>query len=122
MEPFLEVEMRRGIVVIGETPCAPSEHGVGHGGPTCIWLGEPADGPVAKRRELQVEDPATQMLSFREALALLKVSRNTLYRQVHAGKIPGVRRVGRAWRFHRASLIGWLSCSGPDTRRKRRKR
>ena len=114
--------MRRGIVVIGETPCAPREHGVGHGGATCIWLGEADDGPVAKRRELLTEEQEPELLSFREALALLKVSRNTLYRQVHAGEIPGVRRVGRAWRFHRASLIRWLSCSGPDTRGKRRTR
>ena len=41
---------------------------------------------------------------------------------IEVGKIPGARRVGRAWRFHRESLLKWLSCTGPDTHGKRRKR
>jgi excisionase family DNA binding protein len=84
---------------------------------TCIWLGERPRHNGGERRG----DPAA-LLSFKEALELLRVSRNTLYRLCRAGKIPGARRVGRAWRFHRESLLKWLSCTGPDTHGKRRKR
>jgi len=113
--------MGRGVVVIGEVQCAPREYSSGFDTPTCIWLGEPPDAsPV--RKKVPREKPEAELLSFREALALLKVSRNTLYRLVNAGEIPGVRRVGRAWRFHRASLIRWISGTGrPDTRRRRRR-
>jgi len=113
--------MGRGVVVIGEAQCAPPEYSSGFDTPTCIWLGEPPDASLAKKK-VPREEPEAEYLSFREALAILRVSRNTLYRLVNAGEIPGARRVGRAWRFHRASLNRWLSGTGPDTRRKRKRR
>ena len=114
--------MGQGVVVIGEAQCAPREYLSGLDAPTCIWLGERPEAPASKRTIPRAQ-PEAELLSFREALALLKVSRNTLYRLIHTGTIPGVRRVGRAWRFHRASLIRWVSDTGrPDTRRKRKRR
>jgi len=103
---------------LGETPCASPQHRISVERPTCVWLGEP---PPRSPNKVPPNDDA-EILSFREALVLLKISRNTLYRLVHTGQIPGVRRVGRAWRFHRASLMRWLSCPDSERRGRRRRR
>ena len=106
-----------GVVVIGHAQCAPREKRVALDCPTCIWIG--STQPAVGSRSAELDD--TELLSFREALEVLRVSRNTLYKLVGADKIPGARRVGRAWRFHRASLVDWLSCTGPGTHGRQRK-
>jgi excisionase family DNA binding protein len=47
-------------------------------------------------------------IAFDEALALIGISRNTLYALVKKGKIPGARKLGSTWRFHREVLLEWL--------------
>ena len=57
------------------------------------------------------EEPASQvMISFREALVIIGVSRNTLYSLLGRKVIPGVRKLGGTWRFHRQTLLDWLAC------------
>lgn len=53
----------------------------------------------------------SDVLTFEEAMALLKVGRSTLYRAVARNQVPH-RRVGRLVRFSRAALIAWLDSSG----------
>lgn len=47
------------------------------------------------------------VLNADEAAALLRISRNTIYRLVEKGRLPG-RKVGREWRFSRQALLAWL--------------
>jgi len=57
-----------------------------------------------------VEAPSRVMISFKEALAMTGLSRNTLYSLIRENKIPGVRKIGGTWRFHRQMLLDWLAC------------
>jgi len=54
--------------------------------------------------------PSQVTLSFREALTIIGVSRNTLYSLLARRVIPGVRKLGGTWRFHRQTLLDWLAC------------
>ncbi len=56
------------------------------------------------------------VLTFDEALALLKVGRSTLYRAVARNQIPH-RRIGRLVRFSRAALLAWLHLTSPPAAR-----
>lgn len=47
-------------------------------------------------------------LSFSQALPLTGLSRNTLYSLLRAGQVPSARKLGNTWRFHHATLLGWL--------------
>lgn len=47
-------------------------------------------------------------ISFSQALPLTGLSRNTLYSLLKAGQVPGARKLGNTWRFHRTTLLGWL--------------
>jgi excisionase family DNA binding protein len=47
------------------------------------------------------------VMTFEEAMKLLKVSSTTLYRMVNDGRIPA-RKIGRQWRFSRRVLMEWL--------------
>jgi excisionase family DNA binding protein len=67
-------------------------------------------GPARATKAPEVEIPSQVTISFHEARAIIGVSRNTLYRLLHAKKIPGVRKLGGTWRFHRATLLRWLAC------------
>jgi len=51
-------------------------------------------------------------LSFSQALPLTGLSRNTLYSLCKAGQVPGARKLGNTWRFHRTTLLGWLGQEG----------
>ena len=48
------------------------------------------------------------MLTVDELAALLRVEPKTIYRAVKLGEIPGARRLGRAIRIHRPTLLRWL--------------
>lgn len=43
------------------------------------------------------------LLTFKEAMAYLRVGRSTLYRLMQAGTLRG-HKVGRTWRFYRSDL------------------
>lgn len=44
------------------------------------------------------------LLTFREAMAFLRVSRSTLYRLMWSGQLRG-HKVGSTWRFYEADLL-----------------
>ncbi|MCB9754489.1 MAG: helix-turn-helix domain-containing protein [Myxococcales bacterium] len=39
--------------------------------------------------------------------------RNKLYRMAKNGEIPGARKLGGTWQFHRETLLAWLDCRAP---------
>jgi len=43
------------------------------------------------------------LLTFKEAMSYLRVSRSTLYRLMWSGQLTG-HKVGSTWRFHREDL------------------
>jgi excisionase family DNA binding protein len=49
-----------------------------------------------------------EILKAEEVAALLRVDRKTVYEAAARGQIPGARRLGRALRFHRDTLLEWL--------------
>ncbi|MBN3038789.1 MAG: helix-turn-helix domain-containing protein [Candidatus Omnitrophica bacterium] len=48
-----------------------------------------------------------EVLTLEEASAFLKLSKSTLYNLARKGEVP-VRKIGRSWRFSKASLLKWL--------------
>jgi len=50
------------------------------------------------------------LLTFKEAMGFLRVSRSTLYRLMWSGQITG-HKVGSTWRFYREDL---RACVGRD--------
>jgi len=62
------------------------------------------------------EDP--DVLTAEEAAALLRVSTKTLLALAREGELPG-EKVGRAWRFLRPELLGYLRGAGRSASRDR---
>jgi excisionase family DNA binding protein len=55
-------------------------------------------------------EPTTDVvLTVPELAALLKMHPQSIYAMAAEGKIPGVRRIGRAVRFHRPTVLAWLA-------------
>lgn len=48
-------------------------------------------------------------LTVDEAAEVMRVNRKTVYEVIAAGDLPGVRRLGRTIRIHRATLLRWLA-------------
>jgi excisionase family DNA binding protein len=55
-----------------------------------------------------MEKGLNEILTVDEAADLLRIPRSTVYKLAQLGKIPA-QKVGRHWRFHRATLIQWIS-------------
>ena len=51
------------------------------------------------------------LLTFKEAMSYLRVSRSTLYRLMWSGQLTG-HKVGSTWRFYRDDL---RACVGSET-------
>ncbi len=49
----------------------------------------------------------TELMTLREVAGYLRVTEKTIYRLLERGKIPATK-VGRQWRFDRASVDAWL--------------
>lgn len=47
-------------------------------------------------------------LTVEEAAQLLRVNQWTIYRLLKKKQLPGARKIGRAWRFHRDTLMQWM--------------
>lgn len=62
------------------------------------------------------EDP--DVLTAEEAATLLRVSTKTLLALAREGELPG-EKVGRAWRFLRPELLGYLRGAGRSASRDR---
>lgn len=55
-----------------------------------------------------MENNQTDILTVDEAAELLKIPRSSVYKLSQQGKIPA-QKVGRHWRFHRATLLKWIA-------------
>ncbi len=49
-----------------------------------------------------------EMLTLKETMEIIKVSRNTMYLLVRDGAIPA-RKVGSEWRIMRSNLVTWMN-------------
>ena len=59
----------------------------------------------------------TVLLTFREAMDFLRVSRSTIYRLMWSGQLQG-HKVGNTWRFYERdllALVGGKEIAGPFT-------
>ena len=55
------------------------------------------------------EQPGSpSILTVDELAALLRINRKTAYDAIAEGRIPGVRRVGRAIRISKDAVLNWL--------------
>jgi excisionase family DNA binding protein len=97
-----------------EASCDPEARRTASPVSACVWL---PDRPL----DLALPTTTAELLDFDQARHLLALSRNTLYRLLRAGEIPGARRVGKAWRFHRATLLHWIATGTGAPRRGRRR-
>jgi excisionase family DNA binding protein len=52
--------------------------------------------------------PDDPLLTLKEAMSYLRVSRSTLYRLMESGRLRGYK-VGKSWRFHREDLRGCVA-------------
>lgn len=50
----------------------------------------------------------SDILTVEEAAELLKIPRSSVYKLAQEGKLPA-QKVGRHWRFHRMTLLRWVS-------------
>ena len=56
-------------------------------------------------------DQAEEILTTEEVCKLLRVSRQTVYKLVDQGKLPGMK-VGQSYKFLKSELIGFLKGNG----------
>jgi excisionase family DNA binding protein len=57
----------------------------------------------------QTEQTSSDILSVPEACRFLSVHRNTLYKLIRAGELPGFRLItGGHWKFRKSDLAEWL--------------
>lgn len=63
-------------------------------------------------RELSMQRPSTEptLLTFKETMDFLRVSRSTLYRLMWAGQLRG-HKIGSTWRFQRQDLLALVADS-----------
>lgn len=50
----------------------------------------------------------SEVMTVTELAKMLRVNKNTVYREIEAGRVPGVLRVGRTIRISRAAVVKWL--------------
>ena len=55
-----------------------------------------------------MENQNSDILTVEEAAELLKIPRSSVYKLAQEGKLPA-QKVARHWRFHRVTLLGWIS-------------
>lgn len=58
----------------------------------------------------EIDSPPV-VLTVDEAAELLRCERKTVYTAIQRGKLPGVRKIGRVIRIHRATLLDWLGAN-----------
>lgn len=57
--------------------------------------------------------PPPEVMTIDELAVYLQVSKSSLYKLAQDGKVPG-QKVGRHWRFHRATIERWLGTKGEE--------
>ncbi|HKV83784.1 MAG TPA: helix-turn-helix domain-containing protein [Ktedonobacterales bacterium] len=53
---------------------------------------------------LRTTTPRAVLMTFREAMDFLRVSRSTIYRLMWSGQLRG-HKVGNTWRFYESDLV-----------------
>jgi excisionase family DNA binding protein len=59
-----------------------------------------------------IEPQKDSVMTLDELASYLKVPKSTLYKLVQEGKLPG-QKIGKQWRFARASIDRWLDTEAP---------
>ena len=77
---------------------------------------------VKQTSELHDGDQLPLLLTVDEVRQVLRLSKPATYQALHTGAVPGVRRIGRALRVHRATFEKWLATGEVPPRRHRRRR
>lgn len=60
-----------------------------------------------------MDDEQTDVFTIEELAQYLKVSKSTLYKLAQDGRVPG-QKVGRHWRFRKATIDRWLEENHPS--------
>lgn len=60
--------------------------------------------------------PLPMFVSLDTLAALLDLNRKTVYAAARRGMIPGVQRIGRAFRAHLPTVISWFSAGSRTDR------
>lgn len=55
-----------------------------------------------------MDSRSSDVLTVGEAADLLRIPRSSIYKLAQEGRIPA-QKVGRHWRFHRATLLKWVA-------------
>lgn len=55
------------------------------------------------------------VMTVDEVAKYLRIPKSSVYKLARAGSIPG-QKVGRHWRFHRATVESWLAGEGNGSR------
>lgn len=55
-----------------------------------------------------MDERSLPIITIEEAAELLQIPVSSVYKLAREGKIPA-QKVGRHWRFHRATLLKWVS-------------
>lgn len=55
-----------------------------------------------------MDERSVPIITIEEAAELLQIPVSSVYKLAREGKIPA-QKVGRHWRFHRATLLNWIS-------------
>ena len=65
------------------------------------------------RLDQELPELDTDILTINQAAQFLQLSKDTVYRLVAKGKLPG-RKVGRVWRFHRRAIEAFVMEAAPS--------
>ena len=90
----------------------PHESWPGTKRPICCDVGksvEPTDRVMIARVRPMNNDA---LLTMNEVCGYLRVETRTVYRLIHAGRIPAIR-VGNLWRFRKSDIDAWLESPQP---------
>ena len=80
----------------------------------------PANRPTESARSRETGDAVSAIMTVDELAALLRMDRKSVYAAIQRGEIPGVRRIGRALRIDRATVVAWLATGQGAPPRSRR--
>ncbi|MEI7990575.1 MAG: helix-turn-helix domain-containing protein, partial [Chloroflexota bacterium] len=61
-----------------------------------------------KDEGIPMDNRENDILTIDEAAELLRIPRSSVYKLAQQKKIPA-QKVGRHWRFHRATLLMWVA-------------
>ena len=79
-------------------------------------MGE-TDGDGIREGDLREPSSTPDFWTVEELRLYLRLGRKTVYTMIQEGKIPGVRRFGRALRLHRPTVLQWAASDQQGKRR-----